>query len=85
MHASLYYEYGMMLCINKKASDNPWFLRTKEPPLSPFPVFIHKLNHVSVFPLLLFVCLSCPWASPYLRTLADTTLLHGCWLINIRD
>ncbi len=36
--------------------------------------------------LLLFVCLACPWpASTYvLRTLADTTLIQGCWcwLIN---
>ena len=42
------------------------------------------LNHISVFSLTLR--LSClPLASLHSRTLADTTLLHGCWLINIRD
>jgi hypothetical protein len=37
--------------------------------------------------MLLFVCLACPWLALLLllRTLADTALLHGCWLINIRD
>ncbi len=41
----------------------------------------YNLNHVSVFSVTL--CLSClPLACLHLRTLADTTLLHGCWLIN---
>ncbi len=26
--------------------------------------------------------LVCPWLALLLRTLADTPLLHGCWLIN---
>jgi hypothetical protein len=56
-------------------------------PQEPYP--LPCLNLITLitylFSLLLYVCLSCPWASPYLRTLADTTLLHGRWLINIRD
>jgi hypothetical protein len=59
-----------------------------EPP-EPYPPpcfnLINNLNHVSVFHLTLRLSDLPPRASPYLRTLADTTLLHGCWLINIRD
>ncbi len=56
-------------------------------PQEPYPLpCVNLITLITyLFSLLLFVCLSCHWASPYLRTLADTTLLHGCWLINIRD
>jgi hypothetical protein len=56
-------------------------------PQEPYP--LPCLNLITLityqFSLLLFVCLACPWFAYYLRTLADTSLLHGCWLTNIRD
>jgi hypothetical protein len=51
-------------------------------PQEPYPCLNLITLITYLFSLLLFVCLACPWASLYLRTLADTTLLHGCWLIN---
>jgi hypothetical protein len=65
---------------------HPFVLATSEPQ-EPYP--LPCLNLITLitylFSFLLFVCLACLWASLYLRTLADATLLHGCWLINIRD
>ena len=60
-----------------------WFSSSAEPQ-EPYP--LPCLNLITLityqFSLLLFVCLACPWLALLLRTLADTHLLHGCWLIN---
>jgi hypothetical protein len=55
-------------------------------PREPYPLPCLNLRTLITyqFSLLLFVCLaSClPLACLHLRTLADTTLIQGCWLIN---
>jgi hypothetical protein len=64
--------------VNEKAWYILWFCRTSGT-VSP------SLCEPYQFSLLLFVCIACPWPAYHLRTLADTSLLHGCWLISIRD
>jgi hypothetical protein len=70
---------------NEKAWYILWFCRTSGT-VSPSLCEIHtyNLNHVSVFPVT--PRLSClPLASPTLTYPSRHHLIHGCWLINIRD
>jgi hypothetical protein len=65
---------------NEKAWYILWFCRTSGT-VSPSLFELYNLNHVSVFSVTLR--LSClPLACLHLRTLADTTLIQGCRLIN---
>jgi hypothetical protein len=57
---------------NEKARCNLWFSRTKG--TSPPSLFNLITLITYLFSFLLFVCLACPCASLYLRTLALTTL-----------
>jgi hypothetical protein len=70
--------YDVCVCVDKPGTS---FGSAKPQDQEQEPYPLPCLNLITLitylFSLLLFVCLSCPWASPYLRTLADTTLLHA--------